>query len=73
MTERTANTYSKRVTDDGETARSKLTDQNVSIRSLVNYPDPLTPRSQLKTWPQGVTSEMEARWHQMMGESGKRA
>ncbi|KAG8352958.1 hypothetical protein FVEN_g8978 [Fusarium venenatum] len=70
MTERTANTYMKRVMDEGEMARAKLTDQNVSI---LNYPDPLTSRPQLQRCPQGVTSEMEARWCQMIEESKKRA
>ncbi|UZP32754.1 hypothetical protein NXS19_000570 [Fusarium pseudograminearum] len=70
MTERTANTYVKRAADEGETVRSKLTDQNVSI---LNYPDPLKPRTQLNRCPQGVTSDMEAMWLQMMKESEKRA
>ncbi|OBS26536.1 hypothetical protein FPOA_00479 [Fusarium poae] len=70
MTERTANTYLKRVLDEGEMTRAKLTDQNVSI---LNYPDPLTSRPQLQRYPQGVTSEMDVRWCRMIEESKKRA
>ncbi|KAI1068318.1 hypothetical protein LB507_004778, partial [Fusarium sp. FIESC RH6] len=66
MAERGANSSSRRIPEENDTVRSKLTDTHISI---LNYPDPLAPRPQLKTYPQGVTSDMEERWHQMLEES----
>ncbi|KAH6961050.1 hypothetical protein DER45DRAFT_559868 [Fusarium avenaceum] len=66
MADRAANTSSRRTMEDNENMRSRLADQNISI---LNYPDPLKPRSQLKIYPQGVTQDMEDRWHQMIEQS----
>ncbi|KAF4455495.1 hypothetical protein F53441_2285 [Fusarium austroafricanum] len=63
MADRAANTGSRRAAEENETMRAKLVDQ---YTSMLNYPDPLEPRAQLKIYPQGVTQEMEAKWLHML-------
>ncbi|RMJ10302.1 hypothetical protein BHE90_005402 [Fusarium euwallaceae] len=68
MADRAANTSARRVAEEYEAARLRLSDQTFN---MLSYPDPLVPRKQSTTYPPGVTPEMEKKWLQVIEQSKK--